>query len=61
MEQNGDFLGNDSSVCFLIGRHLCACIVGECELTNGCYKLHDDGKERQSFNKKKIVIIRIIL
>lgn len=63
MEQNGDFLGNvdaDSSVRFLIGPHLCSCIVGECELTNGRCKLHDDAQERQSFNKR-IAIIRIIL
>lgn len=57
------FLGNvdaDSSIRFLIGPHQCSCIVGECELTNGRCKLHDDAKVRQSFNKKR-AIIRIIL
>ena len=65
MEQNGDFLGKkiidaDSSVRVLIGPRQRACIIGECELTNGGCKLHDDGKERQSFNKK-IAISRIIM
>lgn len=57
------FLGNvdaDSSVRFLIGPHLCSCIVGECELTNGRCKLHDDAKKRPSSNER-IAIIRIIL